>query len=95
MADQSDKAKRPGAKRNERMSEIMWGYICGAIALASFLIGWGTSYFPLGFGLMGCVIAGKLYRDGERRHNLVGATACVAGILIWFAYNWSSLPFGR
>jgi hypothetical protein len=75
--------------RKERLSLLMWGYICSAISLISLVIGWGASFFPIAFGIAGCWFAWKLNRLGERRRNLVPGVASLAGILIWITYNWS------
>jgi hypothetical protein len=75
-------------RRSERMTQIMWAYICGAITLLSFVVGFGRSFLPLGFGILGGVLAGQLYRAGDRRNSTLAGALALGGIMIWFTYNW-------
>ncbi len=75
----------------ERLTRIMWAYICGAIALLSFVVGLGASFIPLGFGVLGCILTGQLIRQGERRHSALAGTLALAGIVIWLTYNWPTI----
>ncbi len=78
-------------QRSERMSRIMWGYICGAITLLSFVVGLGPSFIPLGFGILGCVLAWQLFHGGDRRHSTVTGALALGGIMIWLTYNWPTI----
>jgi hypothetical protein len=81
-------AKAARKARSERLNRIMWAYICGAIALLSFVVGFGGSFIPLGFGVLGCVLVGQLIRQGERRHSAAAGALALAGIMIWLTVNW-------
>jgi len=78
-------------QRSERLTRIMWAYICGAIALLSFVVGFGPSFLPLGFGVLGGILAWQLFRLGERRHSTIAGALALGGIMIWFTYNWPTL----
>ena len=84
-----DKALR--RQRSERLNRVMWAYICGAITVLSFVVGLGASFIPLGFGILGCVLAGQLYRGGDRRHSTVAGALALGGIMIWLTYNWPTI----
>jgi hypothetical protein len=93
---ENDRAKTPAEggdavlrrQRSERLNRIMWAYICGAITVLSFVVGLGPSFIPLGFGILGCVLAWQLYRGGDRRHSTSAGALALGGIMIWFTYNW-------
>lgn len=87
-ADDERAARR---RRSERLTQIMWAYICGAITLLSFVVGLGPSFIPLGFGVLGGILAWQLYRAGERRHSRIAGALVLGGIMIWFTYNWPML----
>ena len=87
-ADDERAARR---RRSERLTQIMWAYICGAITLLSFVVGLGPSFIPLGFGVLGGILAWQLYRAGERRHSTLAGALVLGGIMIWFTYNWPML----
>lgn len=81
-----DKAKRKA--RSERMNQMMWAYICGAITLLSIPVGLEGSFIPPGFGALGLVLAWQLTQKGERRHNIIAGAINLGGILIWLSSNW-------
>jgi hypothetical protein len=87
-ADDERAARR---QRSERLSQTMWAYICGGITVVSFAVGFGASFLPLGFGVLGCVLAWQLFRSGERRHSTIAGALALGGIMIWFTYNWPML----
>ena len=74
-------------ERSERFTRIMWAYICGGVTLLSFLIGFGASFIPRGFGVLGDTLAGPLLRGGERQHSAVTGAMALGGIMIWFTFN--------
>src|ERR1700730_9629135 len=78
-------------QRSERLTRIMWAYICGAITLLSFVVGLGPSFIPLGFGVLGGILAWQLFRAGEGRHSRIAGALVLGGIMIWFTYNWPML----
>jgi hypothetical protein len=75
-------------QRSERLTRIMWAYICGAITLLSFVVGLGASFIPLGFGVLGGLLVWQLVQSGERRHSALAGAMALGGILIWSTYNW-------
>jgi len=87
-AADAEGAKAARKARAERLNRIMWAYICGAIALLSFVVGFGGSFIPLGFGVLGCVLVGQLIGQGERRHSALAGALALAGIMIWLTVNW-------
>jgi hypothetical protein len=78
-------------QRSERLNRIMWAYICGAITVLSFVVGLGPSFIPLGFGILGCVLAGQLLRENERRHSVIAGALALGGIMIWLTDNWPTI----
>ncbi len=85
-SDEEQKAARKA--QSERLNQIMWAYLCGAIVFLSFFVGYGATFIPLGFGILGCIIAWQLFRKGEQRHSTITAAILLAGILIWLTMNW-------
>ena len=83
-----ERAQRKSA--SERRTLIMWGYVTGFITFISYVVGLEPSFIPLGFGVLGCIIAWQLNAKGER-HGLYTGMINLAGILIWITYNWSRL----
>ena len=75
-------------QRSERLTRIMWAYVCAAITLLSFVVGLGPSFIPLGFGVLGCVLAWQLIGQGDRQHSVIAGALALGGIMIWFTYNW-------
>jgi hypothetical protein len=86
-AGASDEAARR-RQRSERLNRVMWAYICGAITLLSFAVGLGPSFIPLGFGILGCILAWQLARGGDRQHSTLAGVLALGGIMIWLTYNW-------
>ena len=82
----AEKAERKA--RNERNTQIMWAYVCGAITLISIPVGLEASFIPLAFGIFGLIIARQLRQKGERRHNMIAGAINLGGILIWLSSNW-------
>jgi hypothetical protein len=83
-----ERAKRKAV--SERRTLVMWGYVTGGISLLSYVVGLEPSFIPLGFGVLGCIIAWQLNAKGER-HGLYAGMLNLAGILIWVTFNWSRL----
>lgn len=83
-----EQAQRKAA--SERRTLIMWGYVTGFIAFIGYVVGLESSFIPLGFGVLGCIIAWQLNAKGER-HGLYVGMINLADILIWITYNWSRL----
>ena len=74
--------------RSERLNQTMWAYLCGGIVFLSLFAGLGATFIPLGFGILGCVLAWQLKQKGERRHSTIAAAILLGGILIWLTLNW-------
>ena len=93
---EDDRAKAPAAgderaarrQRSERLTRIMWAYICGAITLLSVVVGLGPTFIPLGFGVLGCLLARQLVGQGDRQHGVITGALALGGIMIWLTYNW-------
>lgn len=86
-SDDEQKAARKA--RSERLNQIMWAYLCGGIVFLSFLVGLGATFIPLGFGILGCVLAWQLKQKNEQRHSTIAAAILLGGILIWLTVNWA------
>ena len=86
-SDEEQKAARKA--RSERLNQIMWAYLCAAIVFLSFFVGFTATFIPLGFGILGCVLAWQLKQKGEMRHSTITAALLLGGILIWLTVNWS------
>jgi hypothetical protein len=86
-SEEEQKAARKA--RSERLNQIMWAYICGGIVFLSFFVGLSATFIPLGFGVLGCVLAWQLRQKGEVRHSTIAGAILIAGVLIWFTTNWS------
>jgi len=84
----AEEAKAKRKAQSERYSRIMWAYICGGITLVSMLVGYGASYIPLGFGVLGAILAWQLARSDEQKHGLYAGSLTVGGLMIWLTYNW-------
>ena len=84
----TDEQKAERKARNERNTQIMWAYVCGAITLLSIPVRLEASFIPLAFGILGLIIAHQLRRKGERRHNVIAGAINLGGILIWLSSNW-------
>jgi hypothetical protein len=84
--DEEQKAARKA--RSERLNQIMWAYLCSAIVFLSLFVGLGATFIPLGFGILGCVLAWQLRQKGEQRHSTIAAAILLGGILIWLTVNW-------
>ena len=83
---EDEKAKRKA--KGERYTQIMWAYVAGAITLLSNVVGLEASFIPLGFGVLGSVLAWQLLQKGERRHSIYAGAINIGGILIWLTANW-------
>lgn len=86
-----DDAKAERKARSERHTRIMWAYVCGAITLLSTLVGFGASFLPLGFGILGGILAWQLNRAGDQRNAMFAGTLTLGGVMIWLTYNWPTL----
>ena len=84
-SEEEQKAARKA--RSERLNQIMWAYLCAAIVFLSFFVGLGATFIPLGFGILGCVLAWQLKQKGEMRHSTIAAAILLGGILIWLTVN--------
>jgi hypothetical protein len=90
MAPASDEEQKAARRaRSERLNQIMWAYLCGGIVFLSFFVGFTATFIPLGFGILGCVLAWQLRQKGEMRHSTIAAAILLGGILIWLTVNWS------
>ena len=87
----ADDATAQRKAQTDRLTRVMWAYICGGIALLSFVVGFGASFIPLGFGILGGVLAAQLMRSGERRHSVATGALALGGIMIWLTYNWPTI----
>jgi hypothetical protein len=85
----AEEQKAARKARSERLNQIMWAYLCSGIVFLSFFVGFTATFIPLGFGILGCVIAWQLKQKGETRHSTIAATILLGGILIWLTVNWS------
>jgi hypothetical protein len=85
-ATEEEKAARKA--QTERLTQIMWCYICGAIALMSFFVGLGGSFIPPGFAVLGSILAFQLLQKGDRLHGIIGGALGIGAILIWLTANW-------
>lgn len=85
--EEEQKAARKA--RSERLNQIMWAYLCAGIVFLSFFVGFTATFIPLGFGILGCVLAWQLKQKGETRHSTIAAALLLGGILIWLTVNWS------
>lgn len=86
-----DEEKAQRKERSERLSRMMWAYICGAIALLSNAVGLEVSFIPLGFGILGLILVWQLFQKDERRHSAIAGALNLGGILIWLTYNWPTI----
>ena len=84
----ADEAKAKRKAQGERYSRVMWAYVCGAITLISMLVGYGATFIPLGFGVLGAILAWQLIRANEQRHGLYAGSMTLGGLMIWLTYNW-------
>ena len=85
----AEEQKAARKARSERLNQIMWAYLCAAIVFLSFFVGFTATFIPLGFGILGCVLAWQLKQKGEMRHSTIAAPLLLGGILIWLTVNWS------
>jgi hypothetical protein len=83
---EAEKAKRKA--RMERTTQIMWGYVCAGIALLCNFVRLEATFLPMGFGVLGCILAWQLSQKGERRHSVIVGALNLGAILIWLSYNW-------
>jgi len=84
----AEEAKAKRKAQGERYSRIMWAYVCGGVTLVSMLVGYGASYIPLGFGVLGAILAWQLIRSNEQRHGFYAGSLTLGGLMIWLTYNW-------
>lgn len=91
MPMDADEAKAKRKAQGERYSRIMWAYVCGAITLMSTMVGLGASFIPLGFGVLGGILAWQHQRAGEQRHGMLAGTLTLAGVMVWLTYNWPTI----
>lgn len=87
-AAMTDEEKAQRKAQAERYRQMMWAYVCGAIALLCNAVGLEPTFIPLGFGVLGLVLAWQLMRKGESRHSAIAGAINLGGILIWLTYNW-------
>lgn len=84
----ADEQKAARRARSERLNQIMWAYLCAGIVFLSFFVGFTATFIPLGFGVLGCILAWQLKQKGEMRHSTIAAAILLGGILIWLTVNW-------
>jgi hypothetical protein len=89
--DSADDEKAKRKAKGERYTQIMWAYVAGAITLLCNIVGLEASFIPLGFGVLGSILAWQLMQKGERRHSIYAGAINIGGILIWFTANWAWL----
>jgi hypothetical protein len=87
----ADDTKAERTARGERNSRIMWAYVCGAITLVSMAVGLGATFIPLGFGVLGGILAWQLARNGDQRHATFAGALTLGGVLIWLTDNWPTI----
>lgn len=87
----ADEAKAKRKAQGERYSRIMWAYVCGAITVVSLVVGLGATFIPLGFGVLGGILAWQLGRTGDRRHGMLAGALTLGGVMIWLTYNWPTI----
>lgn len=87
-ATQATDPKALQKERNERFTRLMWAYICGGITLMSYLVGFEASFIPLGFGILGGILAWQLMQKGEPRHGMIAGALNLGAMMIWLTYNW-------
>jgi hypothetical protein len=87
-ADNTDAERKAQA---ERYRNVMWAYVCGAITLLSSMVGLGATYIPLGFGILGGILAWNLTRSGDQRHGMFAGMLLLGGLMIWLTYNWPTI----
>lgn len=80
-----ERAKRKAD--GERRTLIMWGYVTGAITIISYIVKLEATFIPLGFGILGLVIAWQLNQKGEKRHTAIAGALNLGGIFIWLTVN--------
>ncbi|HEX4192196.1 MAG TPA: hypothetical protein VHY80_03820 [Stellaceae bacterium] len=85
----AEEQKAARRAHSERLNQIMWAYLCAGIVFLSFFVGFTATFIPLGFGILGCVLAWQLRQKGEMRHSTIAAAILLGGILIWLTVNWS------
>jgi hypothetical protein len=86
---EAEKAERKA--RSERMTQIMWAYVCAGIALLCNVVGLEATFIPLGFGVLGGILAWQLSQKNERRNSLITGALNLGAILIWLTYNWPTI----
>ena len=74
-------------RRGERMNQIMWAYVCAAIAILGPMLGMAASLIPPGFAVLGCVLDWQLLRKGEQRHAVIAGALALAGLMIWLTVS--------
>jgi hypothetical protein len=47
----------------------------------------GRVFIPLGFGVLGDILAGPLLHGGERQPSAITAAMALGGIMIWFTFK--------
>lgn len=77
--------------RSDRLNRIMWAHICGCISLLGYIVGFEGTFIPLGFGVLGAVLAWQLRKEGETRNAATAGALIAAGIALWLAYNWGTI----
>ncbi len=87
-ADNADEAKAKRKAQSERMTQIMWAYVCGAITVICNAVLLEATFIPLGFGVLGLVLCWQLMKKNDRRHSMIAGAINLGGILIWLTYNW-------
>jgi hypothetical protein len=87
----ADDAKAKRKAQGERYSRIMWAYVCGGITVLSVVVGLGPTFIPLGFGILGGILAWQLSRTEDQRHGMFAGILALGGVMIWLTYNWPTI----
>jgi hypothetical protein len=87
----ADDAKAKRKAQGERYSRLMWAYVCGAITVVTTMAGLGATFIPLGFGILGAILAWQLNRTGDQRHGIYAGSLTLGGLMIWLTYNWPTI----
>ena len=88
FAEATEEQKALRKAQADRLTRVMWSYICAAIALMSFYVGLGGSFIPPGFGILSCLLAFQSLQKGDRIHGVIAGAASIGAILIWLTANW-------
>jgi hypothetical protein len=86
-----DDTKAERKTQAERYNNIMWAYVCSTITLLSLVVGLGATFIPLGFGILGAILAWKLRQASDQSHGILAGALTLGGVMIWLTYNWPTI----